>query len=88
MTSATTTPAARMLTEYGITDPAEVAEELQDSKAAMLSWAGRNGRYGIEDLEAILQGHGETLRSWVNDCEAHGFQSVYSAEAVLTWLGY
>jgi hypothetical protein len=81
-------PAARLLTEYGVTDPAEVAEELQDSKAALLSWAGRTGRYSLGDLEAILHGHGETLRSWVDDCEAHGFQAVYNAEAVLTWLGY
>lgn len=62
--------------------------EAQDSKAALLSWAGRNGRYNVDDLEAILKGHGETLRSWVDACEAHGFQAVYNAEAVLTWLGY
>lgn len=54
----------------------------------MLSWAGRDGRFCLDDLEAILRGHGETLRSWVDDCEAHGFEAVYNAEAVLTWLGY
>lgn len=82
------TPAQRLLAEYGITSTDAVLAELQDSKAALLSWAGRNGRYSISDLEAVLQGHGETLRSWVDDCEAHAFQAVYSAEAVLTWLGY
>lgn len=84
----TTTPAGRLLAEYGVTDPADVAAELADSKEAMLSWAGRTGRYSVDDLEAILQGHGETLRNWVDDCDAHGFQAVYNAEAVLTWLGY
>lgn len=83
----TTTPAERLMEAYDIA-PADQAAELQDSKEAMLSWAGRTGRYTVDDLEAILQGHGETLRSWVDACEAHGFQAVYNAEAVLTWLGY
>ena len=84
----TTTPAARLLEDYGVTSPEAAAVELQDSKTAMLSWAGRNGRFGLSDLEAVLHGHGETLHNWVDDCEAHGFDAVYSAEAVLTWLGY
>jgi hypothetical protein len=81
------TPAARLLADYGVAGDA-AAVELQDSRAAMLSWAGRDGRFCLDDLEAILRGHGETLRSWVDDCEAHGFEAVYNAEAVLTWLGY
>lgn len=81
------TPAQRLLAEYNVA-PERQEAELQDSKEAMLSWAGRNGRYSLDDLEAILQGHGETLRSWADDCEAHGFQAVYNAEALLTWLGY
>lgn len=81
------TPAQRLLAEYNVA-PEHQEAELRDSKEAMLSWAGRNGRYSLDDLEAILQGHGETLRSWADDCEAHGFQAVYNAEAVLTWLGY
>lgn len=86
----TTTPAARLLEAYEI-DPANHAGELQDSKAAMLSWAGRDGRYGLEDLRAILEGHGETMRSWLDAC-CYGpelnAQSVSNAEAVLAWLGY
>ena len=84
----TTSPALRLLADYGDYDVATAAQELIDSKAAMLDWAGRTGRYSIGDLEAVLQGHGESLRSWVDACEEHGFQAVYSAEAVLTWLGY
>lgn len=87
METSTMTPAGRLLAEYNVA-PADQAIELQDSKAAMLSWAGRDGRFCLEDLEAILQGHGETLSSWVDDCQAHGFEAVYNAEAVLTWLGY
>jgi len=82
-----TTPAQRLLEAYDIA-PANYAAELENGKAAMLDWAGRNGRYTVQDLEAILQGHGETLWAWADDCEAHGFHNVYSAEAVLTWLGY
>ena len=85
----TTTPAQRLLADYRIHYPSnEAAAELTDSKAAMLSWAGRDGRYTVDDLEAILKGHGETLRAWVDDCHAHGFDAVYDAEALLTWLGY
>lgn len=83
----TTTPAGRLLEAYDIA-PEHQAAELQDSKEAMLSWAGRDGRFCLEDLEAILKGHGESLNSWVDDCQAHGFDAVYKAEAVLTWLGY
>lgn len=82
------TPAARLLADYGITGTDAVVAELQDSKAAMLSWAGPRGRFSMDDLEAVLQGHGETLSSWVRDCEIHGFEAVYDAQAVLTWLGY
>ena len=89
MNTTTTTAAQRLLADYEIHYPSnEAAQELIDSKAAMLSWAGRTGRYNIDDLEAVLQGHGESLRSWVDACEEHGFQAVYNAEAVLTWLGY
>ena len=86
-TTATATPAERLLRDYAV--PIDrAAAELTDSKAAMLSWAGRHGRYTVDDLEAILKGHGETLRAWVDDCAAHGFEAVYDAEALLTWLGY
>lgn len=88
MNTCAMTAADRLQADYGVTDPDALAQELQDSKAAMLSWAGRNGRYTVDDLEAVLQGHGETLRNWADECEAHGFHNVYSAEAVLTWLGY
>ena len=88
MTNAAT-PAQRLLTDYQIHYPSdEASQELTDSKAAMLSWAGRDGRYSIEDVRAILKGHGETLRDWVDDCDAHGFEAVYDAEALLAWLGY
>ena len=87
MTTTTTTAAARMLTTLWV-EPDRTAAALTDSKAAMLSWAGRHGRYTVDDLEAILKGHGETLTTWVDDCAAHGFDAVYDAEAVLTWLGY
>lgn len=78
----------RLQMDYGVAEGPAMDQELQDSKAAMLSWAGRNGRFTVDDLEAVLQGHGETLWNWADDCEAHGFDNVYSAEAVLTWLGY
>jgi hypothetical protein len=85
----TTSPALRLLADYGDYDVATAAQELIDSKAAMLSWAGRDGKYSTGDLEAVLQGHGESLQTWVAACEkAGGCLSVYSAEAVLTWLGY
>ena len=58
MTNAAT-PAQRLLTDYQIHYPSdEASQELTDSKAAMLSWAGRDGRYSIEDVRAILKGHG------------------------------
>lgn len=88
-TTTTTTAAERLLADYQIHYPSnEATQELTDSRAAMLFWAGRGGRYTVDDLEAILKGHGETLSAWVDDCEAHGFDAVYDAEAVLTWLGY
>jgi hypothetical protein len=59
-----------------------------DTRAALLSWADRGGRYTLDDLEAILRGHGETLQAWIDDCSAHGFDAVYNAEALLSWLGY
>lgn len=80
-------PAAELLAADGVHGDA-VQQELQDSKEAMLSWAGRDGRFCLDDLEAVLQGHGESLRSWVDACDEHGFDAVYNAEAVLTWLGY
>jgi len=83
----TATPAARLAADYKVR-PEHLADSLTDSRAAMLSWAGRDGRYTLDDLEAILKGHGETLGAWVDDCDAHGFQAVYDAEALLTWLGY
>ena len=86
-TTATATPAQRLLEAYAVPID-QAAAELTDSKAAMLSWAGRGGRYTVDDLEAILKGHGETLSAWLDDCEAHGFDAVYDAEALLTWLGY
>jgi hypothetical protein len=86
-TTATATPAQRLLETLSV-EPGHAAAELTDSKTAMLSWAGRDGRYTLDDLEAILKGHGETLRAWVDDCDAHGFDAVYNAEALLTWLGY
>ena len=85
----TTSPALRLLADYGVTAPVAITAELQDSKAAMLDWAGRDGKYSTDDLEAVLQGHGESLQTWVAACEkAGGCLRVYSAESVLTWLGY
>jgi hypothetical protein len=86
-TTATATPAERLAADYKV-QPEDLSVSLADSKTAMLSWAGRDGRFNLEDLEDILRGHGETLSAWVDDCDAHGFQSVYNAEAVLAWLGY
>jgi hypothetical protein len=84
-----TTPALELLAAYDDFDVATAAQELIDSKAAMLDWAGRDGKYSTGDLEAVLQGHGESLATWVAACEqAGGCLGVYSAEAVLTWLGY
>jgi len=87
-TTATATPAERLLRDYAV--PIDrAAAELTDSKAAMLSWAGRDGRYTLDELEAILQGHGETLSAWVDDCDKQNNPyAVHDAEALLTWLGY
>lgn len=88
MTTATAaTPALRLAADYKVR-PEHLTASLTDSRAAMLSWAGRDGRYNLDDLEAILKGHGETLDAWLDDCDAHGFEAVYDAEALLTWLGY
>jgi hypothetical protein len=87
-TTATATPAERLLRDYAVPIN-RAAAELTDSKAAMLSWAGRDGRYNLVDLVAILKDHGETLSAWSDACsEAARFQSIYDAEALLTWLGY
>jgi hypothetical protein len=84
-----TTPALELLAAYDDFDVATAARELIDSKAAMLDWAGRDGKYSTGDLEAVLQGHGESLATWMAACEkAGGCLRVYSAESVLTWLGY
>jgi hypothetical protein len=88
MNTCTRTAAVVLQMDYGVSDGPAMVQELQDSKAAMLAWAGRDGRFCLDDLEAILQGHGESLRSWADACEEHAFDAVYSAEAVLTWLGY
>jgi len=85
----TTSPALRLLADYGVMAPVAITAELQDSKAAMLDWAGRDGKYSIGDLEAVLQGHGESLQTWGDACEAEIRPHIYcSAEAVLSWLGY
>ena len=84
----TATAAERKLAALWV-EPEHLTASLTDSKAAMLSWAGRDGRYTIEDVLAIVNGHGETLSAWGDACnEAARFQSVYDAEALLTWLGY
>lgn len=90
MTTTTTTAAARLLADYQIHYPSdEATQELTDSRAAMASWAGRDGRFTLDDVLAILKGHGETLSAWNDACnEAARFQSVYDAAALLTWLGY
>jgi len=87
-TTATATPAERLLANYAV--PIDrAAAELTDSKAAMLSWAGRDGRYTLGELEAILKGHGETLQAWVDDCDKHDNPyAVHDAAALLAWLGY
>jgi hypothetical protein len=59
-----------------------------DSAAALLSWAGRDGRYSHSDTEAVLQGHGETLGAWLEHCSAHAAPDAYDAAALLRWLGY
>ena len=86
--TATTTPAARLAADYGVTDAADLAAELQSSADAMRSWAGRDGRYSHSDAEAILQGHGETFGAWLGHCEAQGLPDAYDAAELLIWLGY
>jgi hypothetical protein len=87
MPTTTTTPAKRLLADYAV--PIDrAAAELTDSKAAMLSWAGRDGRYSHSDVEAILKGHGETFWAWINHCSANAGTNAYDAAALLTWLGY
>lgn len=85
--TATTTPAVRMLETLWI-EPDRAAAALTDSRAAMASWAGRDGRYTHSDTEAILTGHGETFGAWVDHCCAHALPDAYDAAALLTWLGY
>jgi len=86
-TTATATPAERLLADYAV--PIDrAAAELTDSKAAMLSWAGRDGRYTHSDTEAILHGHGETFGAWLGHCCAHALPDAYDAAALLAWLGY
>jgi hypothetical protein len=87
-TTTTATAAARLAAEYKVR-PEHLTASLTDSRAAMLSWAGRGGKYSTDDLRAILEGHGETLAAWVAACDqCDGCRAVYSAEDVLTWLGY
>jgi hypothetical protein len=87
MTTTTATPAERLLADYAV--PIDRAtQELTDSKTAMLSWAGRDGRYTHSDTKAILQGHGETFGAWLDHCCAHALPDLYDAAALLTWLGY
>jgi hypothetical protein len=85
----TTTPAARMLETLWI-EPDRAAAALTDSRAAMASWAGRDGRYTFEDMVAILTGHGEALSDWLDECMALdlNYDAIYDAAALLTWLGY
>ena len=86
-TTATATPAERLLRDYAV--PIDrAATELTDSKTAMLSWAGRDGRYSHSDLTAILEGHGETMSAWCDACAEHDRYTVFDAAALLTWLGY
>jgi hypothetical protein len=61
-----------------------------DTRAALLSWAGRDGCFGDSDIEALTRGHGETSEAWFEHCwsryktEAYA----YNAEALLAWLKY
>jgi hypothetical protein len=82
------TPAQRLLTDY-LARQQGWAQELTARKAALLFWAGRDGRYNLVDLVAILKDHDVTLSAWSDACsEAARFQSIYDAEALLAWLGY
>jgi hypothetical protein len=90
-TTSAATPAQRLLAKYLNHCPSDEASQqwLSRKRTDLLAWAGRDGRYNLVDLEAILEGHGETLSAWGDACnEAAHFQSVYDAEALLTWLGY
>jgi hypothetical protein len=68
--------------------PDHAAVALTDSRAALASWAGRDGRYSHSDVEAILTGHGETFWAWINHCSANAGTNAYDAAALLAWLGY
>lgn len=83
----TTTAAARMLTTLWV-EPDRAAAALTDSRVALLSWAGRDGRYTHSDIRAILEGHGETMNAWCDACAKHDCCTVSDAAALLTWLGY
>ena len=83
----TTTPAERKLAGLWV-EPEHLTASLTDSKAAMLSWAGRDGRYTHSDIRAILEGHGETMSAWCDACAEHDRYTVSDAAALLTWLGY
>jgi hypothetical protein len=88
MTTTAATPAQRRLAARMAISPEELERRLPSIKAAILSWAGRNGRFTFEDVLAIINAHGETLGAWVDECnEAARFQSVCDVEALLTWLG-
>ena len=86
-TATTTTAATRMLATLWV-EPDRAAAALTDSRAAMLSWAGRDGRYTHSDIRAILEGHGETMSAWCDACAEHDRHTVSDAAALLTWLGY
>jgi hypothetical protein len=88
-TTTAATPAQRLLADYQIHYPSdEAAQELTDSKAAMLSWAGRDGQYSHSDISDILEGHGETMSAWCDACAKHDRHTISDAAALLTWLGY
>ena len=60
-----------------------------DTREALLSWADREDRYSLDDIRAILTGHGLTLSDWLTDCEARGWQQrTQDAQTLLNWLGY
>ena len=76
-----------MLTTLWV-EPSRAAAALTDSRAALLSWAGRDGRYTHSDIRAILEGHGETMSAWCDACAEHDRYTVSDAAALLAWLGY
>ena len=59
-----------------------------DTREALLSWADREDRYSLDDIRAILTGHGETMSAWCDACAEHDRYTVSDAAALLTWLGY